>query len=325
MFSWRTAAGVVLALLTFEVALRQLTFGHQTLDPRLGWVWRSETVVQRLNEGWGVSHWRADDTRAHAAVPVNAPRVLVAGDSFTEAQQVDDDEVFTGRLSNADALNIGRASHSVADYIAFAPEYRSRYHPAWTVIEVAPDDFGSDAFNSSKTHFDADLHVVVLPPHFGAMSARLMAIRRRSDVIDYGIARWQIYRAAAKMPPLFRAGDDEMRPAARPAAPPPVWPVKAEIDLLRRAWNDRVTFLFLPRFDATPESIEQAFMSTCRDERLSCVNLRDAFEEFRRRGDAPVGFPNSRFGEGHLNRRGHAAAAALLQSEIERLRALGLF
>jgi hypothetical protein len=97
------------------------------------------------------------------------------------------------------------------------------------------------------------------------------------------------------------------------------------MDLLCRAWNDRITFLFLPRFDAAPEAIEQAFMSTCRDEHLSCVNLRDSFDAFRQRGDAPAGFPNSRFGEGHLNRRGHAAAAALLQSEIERLRARGLF
>jgi hypothetical protein len=55
MFSWRTSAGVLLAFVVFEVVLRQLTFGHVTLDPRVGWMWRSTTVVHRLGEGWGVT------------------------------------------------------------------------------------------------------------------------------------------------------------------------------------------------------------------------------------------------------------------------------
>lgn len=327
MFLWRPIAGVLLALLVFEAVLRHLSFGHVTLDPIVGWVWRSTTVVHRLGEGWGISHWRDDESREHAPVAADAPRVLFLGDSFTEALQVDDDEVFSARLSNVNALNIGQSGHSAADYVAFASEYRTRFHPEWTVIELAPPDLGDDAFNASKTHFDAGLEtrVIIMPGSGGRITGLLTPLRRRSDAVDYGLSRWHDYSSGAKMPPLFRAADEETRPSEPKPAASVTWPVAAEMARLRDAYGGRVTFLFLPEFKGRPSGVEAAFMAACGNDRLSCVNLRVTFDGFRQRGDAPSGFPNSTFGEGHLNARGHAAAAQLLQSEIERLRARGLF
>jgi hypothetical protein len=316
----RRAAGVVVALLAFEVVLRHVSFGHQSLDPRLGWVWRSVTVFHRLNEGWGVSHWRDDETRA--GPPRNCPRVLVVGDSLVEALQVDDDETFAARMRTVEAMNIGRASHSTADYVAYAPEYRARFHPVWTIIEVGPPDFAEDAFDASKTHFDQRLEVVVVPPRFGRVSELLMRVRGKTALVDSGIARWQAYRAAAKMPPLFRAADAEGAPATPRREQ--IWPVAAEMNLLLRAYGGRATFLFIPPLDR-PSRVESDFLATCTVNRLSCVDLRATFADFRARGDAPFGFPNSRFGVGHLNAGGHGAAARLLDSEMERLRARGLF
>jgi hypothetical protein len=327
MFSWRTVAGVVLALLTFEAVLRQLVFGHITLDPRVGWVWRSTAVVHRLGEGWGVSHWRDDETRAHAEVPANAPRIVVAGDSFTEALQVDDNEVFSARLSNVNALNIGQSGHSAADYVAFGPEYRARFQPAWSVIEIGPSDLADDAFIPSKTHFEAGLKtkVIIMSSSGGRITGRLTLLRRYCDVLDYGLTRLQEYRSDARMPPLFRAADEQRRAVDRPGAVATIWPVAAEMSRLRAAYDGRLTFLFIPDYNGTPSPVELEFMITCHARQFSCVNFRGAFDDFRARGDAPFGFPNSKFGEGHLNSSGHAAAAALLQSELERLRGRGLF
>src|ERR1051326_5473209 len=146
----RRALGMVLALAAFELSLRHLSFGHQSLDPKLGWEWRSVTVIHRLDEGWGVSHWRDDGGRDRVPAPQSAPRVLVVGDSFTEGLQVDDDEVFTGRLRRVEALNIGRSSDAIPDYVAFAAEYQARFRPAWTVVALGASDFAADAFDSSK-------------------------------------------------------------------------------------------------------------------------------------------------------------------------------
>jgi hypothetical protein len=322
--TWRRASGAALAVLTFECLLRCLQAGSQSIDPRLGWVWRSVTVRHRLAEGWGVSHWRDDETRARPAPAANAPRVLVVGDSFTEALQVDDDEVFTGRLRRVDAINVGRSSHSAADYAAFAGEYLSRFHPSWTVVEVGPPDFAEDAFNASKTHFDSHLNVVIVPPRFGRVSGALKVWRDRSALLDNAIARWQLYRAAAKMPPLFRAADAETSSAAPRRQPDETWPVADEMRLIRRAYGERVTFLFIPPLEA-PSAVESQFLAACAADRSSCVDFRTTFAAFRARGAAPFGFPNSRFGVGHLNAGGHAAVAQILEIELERLRARGLF
>jgi len=326
MVSWRTIAGAALAFLIFEVLLRQLVAGHVVLDPRLGWLWRSTTVVQRLREGWGVSHWRDDATRSHAPVAAASPRVLVIGDSFTEALQVDDDEVFSANLANVNALNIGQSGHSAADYVTFAPEYRTRFKPAWTIIELAPPDLADDAFTRSKTHFTPglDVQVIIMPGYAGRLSFLLTPLRRHSDVADYALTRLHDYRTDGELPPLFRAADYETPPKTPPVSSA-VWPVHDEIARLVSAYEGRITFLMVPDFKGEPTGTEAAFLQTCRADKLSCVDLRSVFDDFRARGDAPSGFPNSTFGEGHLNARGHAAAAALLNAELERLRGRGLF
>jgi hypothetical protein len=327
MFSWRTPAGVLLAFVVFEVMLRQLTFGHVTLDPRVGWMWRSTTVVHRLGEGWGVSHWRDDETRAHAPAAPNAPRVLVVGDSFTEALQVGDDEVFSARMPNVNALNIGQSGHSAAEYVAFAAEYRARYRPDWTVVELAPQDLAGDSFIQTKTHFDEGLNprVIIMSDAGGRITGKLKPIRRRSNLIDFAMTRVQEYSAGARMPPLFRAADEETRPIATIADVSTNWPVAAEMARLRNAYSDRLTFFFVPDFFVPPSGVEEVFTAECRKASLSCVNMRTVFDDYRNRGEAPFGFPNSKFGKGHLNASGHAAAARLLESEMERLRARGLF
>jgi hypothetical protein len=249
------------------------------------------------------------------------------GDSFTESLQVDDDEVFSARMPGIDALNIGQSGHSAAHYVDLAPEYRARYRPQWTVIELSPPDLAEEAFDPARTHFDSELRVtrVVAQSHPGRFFSLLEPLRRYSDAVDYAIARQNAYREAARMPPLFRAADADARPKAPPVTPA-AWPVAAEISHLRAAYDGRVTFFFLsPPIDAPVTPVERTFMATCSAEGLSCVNMRTTYDDFRRRGDAPFGFPNSKFGEGHMNVRGHAAAAALLATELERLRERGLF
>jgi hypothetical protein len=323
MLSWRTSSGVLLAVVVFEVVLRQLTFGRVTLDPQVGWMWRSTTVIHRLGEGWGVSHWRDDETRSHAPAAANAPCVLFVGDSITEALQVNDDEAFSGRMPAVNALNIGQSGHSAADYVVYAAEYRARYRPDWTVVELAPPDLAEDAFNPGKTHFDGGLNPHVILFDADGRLSKLLRIRRWSAFANFAVRRVQEYAASARMPPLFRAADETIHPAA--ADLQRNWPVAAEMARLRNAYSDRLTFFFVPNFFEPPSRVEDAFTCECRNRSLSCINMRTVFDGFRNRGDAPFGFSNSSFGEGHLNACGHAAAALLLKSEMERLHARGLF
>jgi hypothetical protein len=321
---FRSAAGILLAAGTFELFLRHLSWTEKLSPSDPG----PSVTIHRLNEGWGLSRWDRRGFRISAGA--QGPVVLAVGDSFTEALQVNDEAVFTARveaLAGVRVLNVGRGSESPADYCALAQEYRSRFRPAWTVIEINAADFMDDAFQSSKAHFVVRQgHLVPQQPepgHPGRISRILAEIRARSALVNYGIARLDMFSSASQAPPLFRAADREK--PRQTAGPPHNWPVEEELAQMSAAYEERVTFLLIPDFEPSRTSIEERFLAHCQAATLSCVDLRAAFGEFTGRGSAPFGFPNSRFGQGHLNREGHRAAALLLAHEILELRRRGLF
>jgi lysophospholipase L1-like esterase len=338
--SWRgrlrtllpAVAGITLSLLMFEAAFRLLLFGSEGRDPITH---ASITVgVHRLGEGFGVSHRDARGIRLSPHRCSICPQVLVIGDSYTEASQVDDDKVYTAvaetmlsGLRPVRLLNASTSGASPADYFVQATSYRRRFDPAWIVIQLNADDLGRDAFLPDKVHFrqngDRLTPVVPSPYAYGRISRTLGFIRERSALANYAIGRLDIARSGANAPPWFRAGFNNRVHLSSSA--PATYPLEHELDLLRAAYKGRVTFLFLPLFNVPVEVEELRFERYCGATHMSCVNFRASFDEFRRTGTAPYGFPNSRFGDGHLNAAGHAAVARQLADEIRRLQQNGLF
>ena len=246
---------------------------------------------------------------------------------------MNDDEAFTAVAESMLAgskpvrlLNAGAAGSSPADYLVQAASYLRRIQPAWGVIELNADDLGPDAFHPDQVHFFQDGNrltpVVPAPYAYGRITRTLGFIREHSALINYAIARLDIARNGSKEPPWFRAG---FQPPPVRAEAPPAYPVERELSLLRSAYKGRVTFLFLPLFNVPIEDAELRFERFCGAAHMSCVNFRSSFDEFRRIGTAPYGFPNSRFGGGHLNTAGHVAVARQLADEIRRLQQNGLF
>src|ERR1700692_1251831 len=121
--------GIALSLLTFEVAFRLLLFQTIRLDPVAHLP--VATVTHRLGEGFGVSHWDANGIRRSPHSCSNCARVLVIGDSYTEALQVNDGQTYAAVAETILAgpkpvrlLNAGVASASPADYTLQAVRYR---------------------------------------------------------------------------------------------------------------------------------------------------------------------------------------------------------
>jgi lysophospholipase L1-like esterase len=293
------------------------------------------TVVHRLGEGFGVSHWDARGIRLSRYSCTRCPDILVIGDSYTEALQVNDDQAYVAVAESLlvgpkpiRLLNAGDASASPADYVVRAARYRKQIRPAWVVVQLNADDLGRDAFLPDKVHFRQNgesLSLVVPAPYsYGRITKTLNFIRERSALANYAISRLDIARQGPKGPPWFRAGFEPRMPATA-SAPPQTFPLERELSLLRAAYGNRITFLFLPLFNKPVENEETRFDRYCRMTQTSCVNFRASFEEFQRSGTAPYGFPNSRFAFGHLNPAGHAAAARLLANELRRLQQHGLF
>ncbi len=320
----RAFGGMLAAVVLFELVLQHLFFGIQTWKPGAGWGYYGTELRRYYFEGGSTSHW---DDRGVRVIPGPAPRgapILAVGNSVTQATQVADDQPFTARLQHEiglPVLNVGHDAQSLAEDVYAAPRNLGEFHPAWTIIEFIPLDFENTPARPGRPYFervDGRLEVEVPAVRSGRFSWLTQPLRRHSALFNLGVQRYLVLRDTP-MPPLFRAAD------ARPEREPGYGPVELELDRLREAYGGRVTMFLVPDFLLPPTEMERRFDAWCLSKRVSCVNLREVFAGFRRRGRAPTGFSNSNFGYGHLNREGHAAAAHLLAAEIERLRTRGLF
>ncbi|MFZ2493747.1 MAG: hypothetical protein WA208_19885, partial [Thermoanaerobaculia bacterium] len=212
----RRCAGLALAAIAVELLLRWLGFGGAAVDAGAPGAKPEVTVRHRTGEGWADSRWTSAGVRlVPGATTAQAPGLLVLGDSFTQALQVGDGEVYTALLQQMlglPVLNRGCPACSPADYVAAARVLRAS-RPGWTLIQLNPPDLYGDAFNSGQRHFEVrggglELVDVEAPRRNGFIES----VRRSSAIVDRGIARAGMFRRASKMPPLFRASEESPPP-----------------------------------------------------------------------------------------------------------------
>jgi hypothetical protein len=329
--------GVAVALVCSEGAIRQIYWVRGAQHPEFGSIQRPGDTLVFGREGFGHSRWTEHGVRRVSLPPPGSRPILVLGDSFTEAYNVDDDVVYTHRLEtllgeagfDVPVLNAGRSGASPADYVQRAPRYAALFEPRWTVLQLRAPDLEVEGFDAGVTHFARDasgvLEVVPVVQRVSRFHDVFAPLRERSALANYGIVRLKEFMAAtANEPPLFRAGSV----GATSAPAPPHRPIADVLALLARAYDERITLLYLPDFDPrAPEQVvaesEIVLTRTCDERGWSCVNLRAAFATFAARNESPYGFPNTTWNEGHMNATGHAATTLLLRDELLRLRALG--
>lgn len=267
------------------------------------------------------------------------------GDSFSEAYQVGDDDLFSNRLGellDADGIpasiaNVGRSGYSMADYVCRAGVFRRLFAPRWVVVQLNDWDFDGDAFASRSRHArfrktTAGLECVPpapvpQPPERGRLRAFLHGARNAFSLPDALLARLKARIAADDSRlPLFRAGQAIAAEAGTDTSALP--PIEEEMHLLRSAWGTRLIVLYLPPFGAedlkTPSRWEAETQVAARKAGIRFRSLREAFPELKKRRTAPYGFSNTALNTGHWNVDGHAAGARILRSEFLDLRSRGL-
>lgn len=329
--------GPLLALLiVFGTAELGLRFGYHrvgvVLDPELGELVNAPGIARWGREGHGTSHWTDHGVRGALAPRMDQPRVLVLGDSFTDALQVDDGEAFTAiaeeRLrvagSRVQVLNAGFSGRSMADHVALAPKLHQLLYPEWTVVVLTDQDVTTDAWDEHKNHFELEglqLRVVRVPPREprGALRA-LHQLRRQSSLLDYTVVRLgELWHVAKREAPLFRAADVAHGEGAAKSEERS-FPVEAELDALIDACGGRLSLLWLSSFDpatpAQPTSVEARVATHAASRNIAFTATRGRFGELGER--APFGFADSGYNQGHLNVHGHRIAGALLAEELLR-------
>ena len=322
-------AGAILALAVAELAIRYFYEVHFVYDPELGYLHAPGTMRRTGEAPPAVSTWTVGGLRRARPPDEGRPRILVLGDSFTEAAMIDDGRVYTDVLEVAlpqyQFLNVGRTTLSMADYVAFAEVHERRFHPTWTIVQLNVEDLGNDAFDKSdRSSFtlssdgELELHKVIPPYKHGPT----YWIRERSMLAYFLRIRYREYRlAATAVPPLFHGAT-----AGPTGVPTREYPVEALLDRTADAYETRITFaLIAPYAPHAPDDVsvvERRMTAHCAARGYSCVSTRVGYRRFSETGRAPFGFTTSAFNEGHLNAAGHALLARVIAGELQRLHAL---
>jgi hypothetical protein len=90
--------GAALAIFLMEPVVRQVYQVPVSHEEGFGTIIRPGATVRWRREGHGESHWTHFGIRGAEPPDLSKHPVLVLGNSFTEALQVDDDEAFTWRV-----------------------------------------------------------------------------------------------------------------------------------------------------------------------------------------------------------------------------------
>ena len=330
----KLAIGAFLALATMELVALRVSNYKRSVDPVFGRIMMPGHTLYSSVEGHGRAHYIDHGIRRKERWDPQGPApVLVLGDSYTEALQVTDDQVFSGLLEqrwsahgiDVPVLNFSSSGFSAADYVAMAPKILSHFNPRWVIVQAHVSDFSDDAWKETKAHFEKgsedEALKVVSPQREPRKQSELWLVNRFALTLCT-IGRIEEYvLTSAKERPLFRAaqGGGQRRIAAQPKAEPD-YPISEELELLDKAYGRRLTILLIssynPRDPLALAEKDRGFLENAKVLGIDVVELRASYPGFARDGIAPFGFPNTQFNSGHWNARGHAAAADLLEKNF---------
>lgn len=298
------------------------------VDPVLGWAHatnHSKTFTTEGTEARVVQN--ALGMRGPMPTPAKSPdraRVLVVGDSFTEAVQVDENDLFTARIATAHArlevLNAGVGGYSTVQKFLYLRERGFTLKPDIVLAMY----FGNDLTDNCLSFYPA-----IGPRPYATMEqGRLRVIEDApaDDFLKYALPlpfaellnRYSVaynFLNTRIYQPLHAERLREMRVAdLRKAEQCPRLPILmalfAEMDRTARAAGARLLVALIPsREDARAGQAADiaSILPECAAIRVACLSLLEPLHAAYQAGRKPY-FD----GDIHWNSAGHAVAAAAL-------------
>jgi lysophospholipase L1-like esterase len=337
----RSAAALVAVTLVAELAARALIAEPNVYvkDPARGRVPRPGSSHFQAMEGRARAHYNNLSLRGTEDVGPRAPgeaRVLLLGDSLTEAVEVADDETWAAQLERALAaarpgptrvVNGGRMAYLAGEMLYAADALQPSVDAQAAVVAVRAASFGLDAdarvalpgYWRARWLWDGPgARVELLEGYEGPKRLEpLRALKSKSALLDlsFGLA-------------LKRLSGGEGDAAPKPDLPLLRRRMSFFLAELHRRFPAGVVVLFLTRqspLDTAPDTLEQsvatALADACRAQSVPLVDTRPLFAGlFAREHRLAAGFPNTAPpGVGHLNRDGHRAVAEALAPVVRPL------
>ncbi len=308
------------------------------------WVITPGSEIQYRSEGWGESYFGEYGLGCIPDITMESHRVILLwGDSYVEAMQVDDSEKIaqqlTRLLQHEDVNQIcaarGMSGDNIADYIENIPQYENQIPSIDThiIFISCAEDILPDQKDDSRVVFQTGngYHFVTSDTHYSFQNIKSFANRVRMYFA------WPLLRKVTQNLSLrFSLGPVKtMQKSETQSNNNEKVNMKEVGDFLAKSLRDvtskNIIIVYAPHVprisnnkilynDADWDFISY-FMESCSVYNISFINMYDPFVNYyKKTGKFPRGFANSRPGEGHLNVEGHRIVAETIFEYMEKTR-----
>jgi hypothetical protein len=322
---------------------------YQWSDQIGDYVLKDGYVHRNRDEGWATTRygaWGLADLPS--AGRAGQATVLVWGDSYIEAHQINDEEKVAAQFNRipwpsgsrpVSAVSMGHSYWSVADYYYRIPAYDKLLKPACHFIVLAehglkdlcPDEEG---FRSHPEY--AFVQRTLVDPHRNRIMERL----NRWHLADLSLAPWKAVRTLAQdvrslrfmVGPCTReisastAGCDSAIITGEPNDVMAAWAFA--IDRLKSATAEPIVLVLVPeipylqhgtvRLENPQAEWAVRLAALCESMHVDLIDMTEVLvSDYLSSGQLSRGFNNGRPGSGHLNARGHALLARQIRAYLD--------
>lgn len=309
-------------------------------------------VHRNRDEGWSVTRYGSHGLHNAAGIEsFSGSTVLIWGDSYVEAHQVNDEQKMDFQVNRAlsqrrggpiRAVAIGRAYWSIADYYFHIPRYEQLLNPACHFIVLAERGL-KDLCPDGETFLAEPTYEFVARAVGDTRKGRIIADLQEYGLCDAALAPWKAVRTLLKNVRTSRF-------ALGPAAPHAEHPVEAgsalfqaetpdriaaswtyAIDKLASATGKPIVFVLVPEvpylengrvcFDDPQAKWRTTLVELLKEKGIGCIDMTETLiEDHRQTGRFSRGFHHGRPDRGHLNARGHWLLAQQISAYLDRHR-----
>ncbi|HMC30645.1 MAG TPA: hypothetical protein VKL99_07395 [Candidatus Angelobacter sp.] len=296
-----------------ELILHPLTGKHEK---------QSGMEVRWFTEGIATSHFSSDSLRVTGNPHIDgAPSILIFGDSYVEAFQVNDEEtmgsVLERRLRSSgrpwNVLQYGWSGADGPEYIYAAPMLKQKYPYQRIFVVMNSGDFVPSSQNvrlvRRREMVTAEtISAGFVPGHPASNTGKMAGIFKESGLFYACGARF----LSDILPRLTNRGSDLPSVAARRRVSADA--VDIVITGLKQAYGDNLVVLYVPAEPYLPQDLPQlensVVLDSCRAHGIACVSLYEPIlQELEVNHRLARGFNNTAPAWIHLNKLGHRLAA----------------
>ena len=333
---------LILMLAVLEILARLFIFKTppRVIDPVWGKVPVEDSCYRLGTEGFGFTCYSANgeiDTPYH-----DGKSIVVLGDSYTEAMQVDTAEKFVSltevylreRGLEMDLHNLGDSGLNNSDYVYLAPLIIQAYSPKVVVIQINANDFRASLDTGYDNYFvEEGGKLIFYHEADDTSNIDLENLIRASGFLTYLAHRWSVISPRIVFDPPSAAniegtdavdgfGDSESGPVTENQ-------IIAQVNFLKETYKDsQLVLLFIPNVPIISETglswsnpSDDYFVNTLQT--INGVEVVYPIDSFRRlykqNRILPRGFFNTSPNTGHINEYGHMMVAEALADSLEEI------